>query len=258
MWLRHADEYEPLVSRPILSTVALDGSEPIAAARHSCRGAPCPSTRVLFRENLATAPAPVPTEAASGHIPPSQNDRLERERLALEEREHIAEERESLTQASRVYVQFLRYDRSTYSGGPGWRFCIANTSSAPVQGTVVRYKGQLLPLDSYTGHLSPNVVRQAWQPDPDERPLHAQSIVEFTDVAGIRWRRVGSGTLQRRLQIRPDDTEVWGSERPPLLDGEAPEPEWFRAKLSWLDGTAEGTDYGGLRGGCGGGDSEGN
>jgi hypothetical protein len=33
----HEDKYEPLVSRPILSAVALDGSEPIAAARHSAR-----------------------------------------------------------------------------------------------------------------------------------------------------------------------------------------------------------------------------
>lgn len=30
-------EYEPLVSRPILSALALDGSEPIAAARYSAR-----------------------------------------------------------------------------------------------------------------------------------------------------------------------------------------------------------------------------
>lgn len=36
--MRNADEYELLASRPILSAVALDGSEPIAAARHFARG----------------------------------------------------------------------------------------------------------------------------------------------------------------------------------------------------------------------------
>ncbi|WP_307529760.1 ATP-binding protein [Streptomyces umbrinus] len=34
----HEDEYESLVSRPILSAVAFDGSEPIAVARHFARG----------------------------------------------------------------------------------------------------------------------------------------------------------------------------------------------------------------------------
>ncbi|WP_405541075.1 ATP-binding protein [Streptomyces phaeochromogenes] len=33
----HVDGYESLVSRPILSAVALDGNEPIAAARHFAR-----------------------------------------------------------------------------------------------------------------------------------------------------------------------------------------------------------------------------
>ncbi|MEU4618136.1 ATP-binding protein [Streptomyces umbrinus] len=34
----HDDKYESLISRPILSAVALDGSEPIAEARHFARG----------------------------------------------------------------------------------------------------------------------------------------------------------------------------------------------------------------------------
>ncbi|MGI3198682.1 ATP-binding protein [Streptomyces sp. GLT-R25] len=34
----HEDEYESLVSRPILSALALDGSEPIAEARHFACG----------------------------------------------------------------------------------------------------------------------------------------------------------------------------------------------------------------------------
>ncbi|GAA4080230.1 ATP-binding protein [Streptomyces shaanxiensis] len=33
----HEDEYEPLVSRSILSAMAFDGSEPIAEARHAAR-----------------------------------------------------------------------------------------------------------------------------------------------------------------------------------------------------------------------------
>lgn len=33
----HEDEYEALASYPILSVMALDGSEPIAEARHSAR-----------------------------------------------------------------------------------------------------------------------------------------------------------------------------------------------------------------------------
>jgi anti-sigma regulatory factor (Ser/Thr protein kinase) len=33
----HEDEFQQLVSRPILSAVALDGSEPIAEARHAAR-----------------------------------------------------------------------------------------------------------------------------------------------------------------------------------------------------------------------------
>ena len=35
--LVHKDEYQPLVSRPILSTVALEGSEPIFEARYAAR-----------------------------------------------------------------------------------------------------------------------------------------------------------------------------------------------------------------------------
>ncbi|WP_371658281.1 ATP-binding protein [Streptomyces sp. NBC_00280] len=33
----HEDEFQPLADRPILSAVALDGNEPIAAARHAAR-----------------------------------------------------------------------------------------------------------------------------------------------------------------------------------------------------------------------------
>ncbi|MGW0494858.1 ATP-binding protein [Streptomyces sp. NPDC003007] len=33
----HENEYEPLISRPILSALALDGSEPVSQSRHAAR-----------------------------------------------------------------------------------------------------------------------------------------------------------------------------------------------------------------------------
>ncbi|MFE0486331.1 hypothetical protein, partial [Streptomyces tendae] len=75
----------------------------------------------------------------------------------------------------------------------------------------MRYKDRSLPLDAFVGYLAPNVVRTTWLADPQERPLHARLVVEFTGLFPCCLSRVRTAAamavmrlgLQRALRTTP-------------------------------------------------------
>ncbi|WP_158697937.1 hypothetical protein [Streptomyces prunicolor] len=159
-----------------------------------------------------------------------QAERLaEREQLVAE-RERAADERNTLVHASRLHVGFMA-TQSPLTNLDTWVLRVINYSSQPMRDLVSFYGGERLEFDSPTGHLSPGVMREARIPSrlAEPRPLHEATIVEFTDAAGLRWRRLGSGVLQCRRD-NPDGSQVWGPEQAPLVEYANPDA-WARRDL---------------------------
>jgi hypothetical protein len=111
-----------------------------------------------------------------------------------------------------------------------------NGSSQPLRGLTAQYDGEQLTFEeSATGHLSPGMIRHARVPSRlvMDRPLHTATIIEFTDAAGLMWRRLGDGSLQCQ-RLDSNGSLEWGPKQTPIIETAAPDvwirPEHFRSQ----------------------------
>ncbi|WP_371664747.1 hypothetical protein [Streptomyces sp. NBC_00280] len=146
-----------------------------------------------------------------------QEARALREEEAREQRERAASarrERERL-QASMIGGHIALSPSSLNDSWVVPQVVIHNGSNQPVRDVRVFVHGEViheLPLVG-TGHK--------YLPQPpahiqDER-YRRQVTVEFTDVAGIRWRRDGYGALQRARQ-GTEGQEIWEAPETPVVE----------------------------------------
>ncbi|MEU9958188.1 hypothetical protein [Streptomyces sp. NPDC050982] len=137
----------------------------------------------------------------------------ERERELARE----AERRAEVVQASLVQVVMRSRPSPLAEQWVGWSLQATNGSDQPVRDVALHYDGRPLPT-SLTGgllHAGESVSALLPTSDPSPGPAHpsqpALGVVEFTDAAGVRWRRSATGMLEQRYGSGSWDT------RPPRV-----------------------------------------
>jgi hypothetical protein len=161
--------------------------------------------------------------------------RVERDR----EREREEQERAARAQQEReasVRREKDRYQASMVGGHIGLSPSSLNDDWVVPQ--VVLHNGSNQPVRDVRAFLQDEVVGEVRLLGSDHQivPLPAvqvsnegygqlgQVTVEFTDIAGIRWRREGYGHLRRARQDT-EGHEVWGGLEPPVVERHASEAE---------------------------------
>ncbi|WP_406364569.1 hypothetical protein [Streptomyces sp. NBC_00645] len=154
--------------------------------------------------------------------------RIERDREQEQEARALREEaREQRERAASARREWERLQASMIGGhialspsslNDNWvvpQVVIHNGSNQPVRDVRVFFQGEViheLPLVG-TGH--------EYLPQPpahtQEERYRRQVTVEFTDVAGIRWRRDGYGALQRARQ-GTEGQEIWEAPETPVIE----------------------------------------
>ncbi|MCX4558239.1 hypothetical protein OHA02_18795 [Streptomyces phaeochromogenes] len=126
----------------------------------------------------------------------------EREReLALE-----AERRAEVVQASLVQVMMRSRPSPLAEQWVGWSLQATNGSDQPVRDVALHYDGLPLPTTLTGGLLHAGESVSALLPTSDTslgpaRPSQpALGVVQFTDAAGVRWRRSATGMLEQRYE----------------------------------------------------------
>ncbi|MEU5343071.1 hypothetical protein AB0H18_19920 [Streptomyces sp. NPDC020766] len=126
----------------------------------------------------------------------------ERERELAREAERQAE----VVQASLVQVMMRSRPSPLTEQWVGWSLQATNGSNQPVRDIALHYDGRPLPT-SLTGgllHAGESVSALLPTSDTSDGPAHpsqpALGVVEFTDAAGVRWRRSAAGTLEQRYE----------------------------------------------------------
>ncbi|MGW3937604.1 hypothetical protein [Streptomyces phaeochromogenes] len=126
----------------------------------------------------------------------------ERERELARE----AERRAEVVQASLVQVMMRSRPSPLAEQWVGWSLQATNGSDQPVKDVALHYDG--LPLStSLTGgllHAGESVSALLPTSDASLGPAHpsqpALGVVEFTDAAGVQWRRAATGMLEQRYE----------------------------------------------------------
>ncbi|MER7955355.1 hypothetical protein [Streptomyces sp. NPDC096030] len=146
-----------------------------------------------------------------------QRDR-EQERL-LHEREQSAQRQRERQQASLISVHIALPPSPLHDSWVVPKAVIQNGSNQPVWDVRLSIRGEVIGewplLDTGEGAapLPPMPMRD--EPSDQLRDL----AVEFTDVAGIRWRREGYGVLRRARQGvgDPETSGAWEAGEPPNI-----------------------------------------
>lgn len=142
----------------------------------------------------------------------------ERERELARE----AERRAEVVQASLVQVVMRSRPSPLAEQWVGWSLQATNGSDQPVRDVALHYDGRPLPTSLTGGLLHAGESVSALLPTSDTGPAHpsqpALGVVEFTDAAGVRWRRSATGMLEQRYGSGSWDT------RPPLVAPFQPPP----------------------------------
>ncbi|MEV2228941.1 hypothetical protein AB0H69_10255 [Streptomyces phaeochromogenes] len=126
----------------------------------------------------------------------------ERERELARE----AERRAEVVQASLVQVMMRSRPSPLAEQWVGWSLQATNGSDQPVRDVALHYDGQPLRTTLTGGLLHAGESVSALLPTSDAslgpaRPSQpALGVVEFTDAAGVRWRRSGTGMLEQRYE----------------------------------------------------------
>ncbi|MEU9158130.1 hypothetical protein AB0D59_48295 [Streptomyces sp. NPDC048417] len=150
-----------------------------------------------------------------------QRDR-ERERQLREQEQSARRQREQL-QASMIRTNVVRLVSPLNSNWVVPRVVVQNRSNQLVRDVRVSFGdeviGELIYLDTgeETFPLPPT--------ESSEAGYQERIILEFTDIAGIRWRRERFGTLRR---ARPG-TNGWEDPEPPVIEQGATGPRWCPA-----------------------------
>jgi hypothetical protein len=146
-----------------------------------------------------------------------ERQRQEQEARAQQEKEARFQRERDRYQASMIGVH-IRLSPSTLDDS--WvvpQLVIHNGSSQPVRDVRAYYGDEVtneLPLVDTGTHFLPLPPRQLPDASVDQS---GPVTVEFTDVAGIRWRREGYGFLQRAGQ-GVDGQEIWGPPEPAVVE----------------------------------------
>lgn len=147
-----------------------------------------------------------------------QRDR-EQERL-LREREQSAQRQRERHQASLISAHIALPPSPLHDSWVVPKAVIQNGSNQPVSDVCVSFCGEvigewpLLGTGDGTVSLPPTQI-------PDEHTNQLRDLaVEFTDVAGIRWRREGYGVLRRARQGTgdPETSGAWDAGEPPNIE----------------------------------------
>lgn len=135
---------------------------------------------------------------------------LRRREARVAAREREVERREGRVQASMIEVRTVAARSPLHEGWTTYRLVLVNPGDQPVTRLTASYRGQAVP--GVAGPLGPGDQRSfhlARVADGEGRvPEPHDLTVGFTDAAGTRWRREGSGAL-RRGDPRPDGTWEW-------------------------------------------------
>ncbi|MEV4036558.1 hypothetical protein [Streptomyces umbrinus] len=132
----------------------------------------------------------------------------ERERELARE----AELRAEVVQASLVQVVMRSRPSPLAEQWVGWSLQATNGSDQPVRDVALHYDGRPLPTSLTGGLLHAGESVSALLPTSDTslgpaRPSQpALGVVEFTDAAGVRWRRSATGMLEQRYGSGSWDT----------------------------------------------------
>ncbi|MEU7484840.1 hypothetical protein [Streptomyces sp. NPDC042319] len=160
-----------------------------------------------------------------------------RERRA-EERAKAAERQETLAQAAMVHLSVAPVASSLH---PDWitpQVTVANLSSQPIRELLVCIAE--IPVSDECGDVSSGQTRRISLPSTASRStlgmLQLAVRIEFTDAAGLRWRKHSDGGLQEG-QPAADGDWTWGArESPPvanahpdIVDHLLPGPRYRRA-----------------------------
>ncbi|MGW3424520.1 hypothetical protein [Streptomyces phaeochromogenes] len=117
-----------------------------------------------------------------------------------------AERRAEVVQASLVQVVMRSRPSPLAEQWVGWSLQATNGSDQPVRDVALHYDGRPLPT-SLTGgllHAGESVSVLLPTSDTSRSPAlpsqPALGVVEFTDAAGVRWRRSATGMLEQRYE----------------------------------------------------------
>ncbi|MFC9679012.1 hypothetical protein [Streptomyces sp. NPDC056948] len=173
------------------------------------------------------------------HDREQERQRQDQEARARREREARDREREARARRereARAQWERDRYQASMIGGHIGlspsslddsWvvpQVVINNGSNQPVRDLRATFRGEVtneLRLVGTGRHYFPLPPVQISGERYDQL---GQVTVEFTDVAGVRWRREGYGALQRARQ-GADGQEVWGNPEPPVVERVVERPD---------------------------------
>lgn len=152
---------------------------------------------------------------------------IEEREQRVSEREAAAERREALVQASMMDVTVRWVPSSLHEGWSTPWILVHNSSNQPFADLHVRFRDE--PVTGQTGVLFPGAIHRFQLPSSEYRsgvPEVGRGVsVDFTDVAGTRWRREGDGGLREGHST--GDTWEWGArEEPVIMRFTAPDPPW--------------------------------
>jgi hypothetical protein len=170
-------------------------------------------------------------DAQESALRAEEQRRIERDREQERQQAHARREQEARARRNREARdrERDRYQASMVSGylglspsslDDGWvvpQIVIYNGSNQPVRNVRASFRGEMTDEQGLvgTGHhffpLAPKPV-----PGKSYEEL-GEVIVEFTDVAGVRWRREGSGVLRRARQ-GGDRQTTWGEPEQPVVE----------------------------------------
>ncbi|WKU48050.1 hypothetical protein Q3V23_30560 [Streptomyces sp. VNUA116] len=147
-----------------------------------------------------------------------QRDREQEQQL--HEQEKNAQRQQERQQASMISAHIALPPSPLHDSWVVPKVVIQNGSNQPVTDVRVSFRGKaigewpLLGTGEGTFSLPPTQI-----PDPHSDQLR-DIAVEFTDVAGTRWRRAGYGVLQRARQdtSSPETSGAWETPEPPVIE----------------------------------------
>jgi hypothetical protein len=141
----------------------------------------------------------------------------------IEARERALEQREQRIQASMIEVHASASRSSLHDGWVTPRLVIVNPSNQPIRDLTASYRGEAVP--DVFGSVGPGTTRSFPLP-PSGNGARAdlvlpQVTLHFTDAAGTRWRRDGSGGLRRGIRRANGEWEWMGREDPVITESRA-------------------------------------
>lgn len=172
----------------------------------------------------------------------------------IEARERALEQREQRIQASMIEVHASASRSSLHDGWVTPRLTIVNPSNQPIRDLTASYRGEAVP--DVVGSVGPGTTRSFPLPPSGNGArtdlVLPQVTLHFTDAAGTRWRRDGSGGLHRGIRRANGEWEWMDREDPVITESRAndylspppsaparspylvPEPSWYEYAQQWL------------------------